>query len=431
MAKDRVGYLCTSCGFESGKWYGRCPNCSSWNSFVEIEKTKEKTRSEARLLKLGEVEKTGIERLKTGFSELDRVLGGGVVPGSVVLLSGDPGIGKSTLLLQTSINLAKQGKTVFYVTGEESEDQVRLRSQRLVPESLLSKLPVFILVSGDTEQIVKILSEKKPDFVIVDSIQTMQEEGFPSFPGSLPQVRQATQRFVNFAKKYRIPVFLVGHVTKEGIVAGPMLLSHMVDAVLYLEGEKFFGTRILRAFKNRFGDVSEVGIFNMEEKGLVEAGGTLAFVESEDQKVPGRCLTVLIEGTRPLLVEIQSLVVLTPLAFPRRVVQGIEERRLEILVAIMQKHLRLPLQKFDIFVNVVGGIKISERAGDLAVCLSIYSSFKNKPLVSTCAIGEVGLLGEIRPVIQLEKRIKEAQRFGIKNIIADKAKFLRDIIGNR
>lgn len=434
----KIKYVCSLCGYESAKWYGRCPTCSNWNSFEEFsvsEKKSEYFEAEKENIKAEQISDVknslGQDRLKSGFEELDRTLGGGIVPGSVVLLSGDPGIGKSTLLLQVAVNIAKeQNKKVFYIAGEESSHQVKMRAVRLVPEKELAKIPLFIISSTNTAVIFEILQKEKPDFVIVDSIQTMETRGFPGFPGSIPQVRHATLSFISFAKKYNVPIFLVGHVTKEGIVAGPMLLAHMVDVLMYLEGEKLGGIRMVRAMKNRFGDSDEIGIFVMGEKGLSQVKDTSSFfIEKRDKKVSGSCIAVIMEGTRPMLVEVQALVVSSTSGFPRRVSLGISEKRIELILAIMQKHLRIPLERLDVFINVVGGVRVIENASDLAVCLAVWSSFKNKFFSDTVAISEIGLLGELRAVASLEKRINEAKKFGFGNILTKKEySFLNQII---
>jgi DNA repair protein RadA/Sms len=440
MMKSKSLFVCSSCGYESGKWYGRCPECSNWNTFQEVQVTdvkksyaKETFASSSSPISLPQVESVSENRLSTENPEFDRVLGGGkggsgIVPGSVILLSGDPGVGKSTILLQLSLTLSAQGKKILYITGEESESQVKLRAERI--GNIGKSTSLFIFSTTDIDNAVDICAKEKPDLVIVDSIQTMASTSFPGFPGSVPQIRYATSRLVSFAKRTHTPVILVGHVTKEGIVAGPMILSHMVDTVLYLEGEKLTGTRILRAFKNRFGDTSEVGIFIMEEKGLIGlADASEFFVDKNDQKVAGACLTVVMEGTRPLLVEVQALTVPTTLSFPRRVASGIADRRLELLLAVLQKTCKIPLDRHDVFINVVGGLKISETASDLAVCLAIISSFQNKPLRGLIAISEVGLLGELKTVVNLEKRIKEAKKFGFKKILTVKdAAFVSSIV---
>lgn len=430
----RTKFVCNSCGYESGKWYGRCPECSSWNSFEEVEIPNKQSsifgakKHKAEALtpqKIGTVASRAISRLSTGFAEFDRVLGGttqqhsvGIVPGSVILLSGDPGIGKSTLLLQLALTLGKNKKNVLYITGEESEFQVKMRAER-IEEKLSLDLPLFIVSTTDIDRAVETIEKIAPDLVIIDSVQTMATTQLSGFPGSVPQIRYVTSRLISIAKTRALPVFMVGHVTKEGIVAGPMVLSHMVDVVLYLEGEALSGSRILRSFKNRFGDTSEVGIFLMEEKGLVELDdATEFFMSKTDESVAGSCITVVLEGSRPLLVEVQALVVPSNLSFPRRVSTGIAHTRLELLLAVIQKHTKIPVDKIDVFVNVVGGLQIKEPAIDLAVCLAILSSFKNKPLSHTLAIGEVGLLGEVKKVPNLDKRVREAKKFGFKSIIS-------------
>ncbi|KKR91809.1 MAG: DNA repair protein RadA [Candidatus Levybacteria bacterium RIFCSPHIGHO2_02_FULL_39_36] len=451
----KTAFICSNCGYESGKWYGRCPDCSSWNTLQEV--IVQKISKNANIIDLGtsaaplrisEVKTSNFRRISTGFLEFDRVLGGrdescGIVPGSVILLSGDPGVGKSTLILEVALNIAgsswrlagrnlknqepKPKRQVLYITGEESENQIKLRAERIGKNKDMENL--FIFSTGDIDLAIASCEKIAPDIVIVDSIQTMSSQSFPGFAGSLPQVRHATSRLVSYAKKKGTPIFIVGHVTKEGVVAGPMLLSHMVDCVLYFEGENLTGTRILRAFKNRFGDTSEVGIFNMEENGFSEVDTSKFFMDQGNLKVPGSCLTVLMEGARPIIVEIQGLVVPSNLSFPRRVSNGFSSSRLELLLAVIQKHLKLPFERIDVFLNVVGGLRITETAADLAVCMACISSFKNKPLGSIIAVGEVGLLGEIKDVLNLKLRLKEAKKLGFKRIISNENyKFLNDII---
>lgn len=378
------------------------------------------------LQKIGDIKSSSLERISTTIPEFDRVLGGkekfqGIVPGEVILLSGDPGIGKSTIMLQIALKIAGSGKKVLYVSGEESESQIKIRAERIADVKTLSKQDLYVLSSTDIDQAVDAAESKKIDLLIVDSIQTVSSNDATGFPGSLPQLRYSTLKLVNFAKSSNIPVFFIGHVTKEGTIAGPQLLAHMVDCVLYLEGETLTGTRILRSLKNRFGDTSEVGIFIMEEKGLSEITNVKDFFLGTNEKsVPGSCITVVMEGSRPLLVEVQALTVPSQLAFSRRVAQGIPDRRLELLLAVLTRHGTINTDKYDVFVNVVGGLKISETASDLAVCLAIASSIKGTILSSTVAIAEVGLLGETKGVINLEKRTKEAVKFGYKNIITYK-----------
>lgn len=496
MARKReVMYVCDSCGYDSAKWYGQCPNCREWNTMREARgvslpspnSSKKSSLSHVKSRKIGDVADEKLSRISTGFGEFDRVLGGasvgesgpfgakalegkqgtgdsgdkrdrkseqehkhrGIVPGEVVLLSGDPGVGKSTLLLQVALCLAdskahvaggnksKTGKNkkktatrVLYITGEESASQVKMRAERIVRDASLSEFDLHILSTVDTDAAIQAIEKLSPGLVIVDSIQTIASESLSGFAGSVPQIRYATSQLVTLAKALSIPIFMIGHVTKEGIVAGPQLLSHMVDAVLYLEGEQSTGTRILRAYKNRFGDTSEVGIFLMEQIGLVELfDASSFFMDKRDAAVPGSCLTVVMEGSRPILVEIQALSVPSTLAFPRRVSNGVESKRLELLLAVLQKHLNLRVDKLDIFVNVVGGLTVREVAIDLAVCLAIASSVQGKALDFTCAIAEVGLLGELKSVTGEELRAREAKRLGVKQIVTPgKKHFLRDII---
>lgn len=441
MAKSDTSFVCSSCGYDSSKWYGKCPECGEWNTFKEFSVPKEQGSSkykknnsapDAVPQRIADVKINSITRFSTGFSEFDRVLGeeekAGIVPGSVVLLSGDPGVGKSTVLLQVALHLAAGQKKILYVTGEESEAQVTLRAKRLAKSEKFEKSNLYIMSTSNIDSALAHAEKEVYDLVIIDSIQTMESSGVPGYAGSIPQVRHATGRLVNFAKGTNTPVMLIGHVTKEGMVAGPMMLSHMVDTVLYLEGEKMTGVRILRAFKNRFGDTSEVGIFGMEEYGLKEITNLSDLFLGDAVSAPGSCVAVIMEGSRPILVEIQALTIHSNLAYPRRVANGISEKRLELLLAILQKHAKTPLDKLDVFVNVVGGFKISEPASDLAVCLAILSSFKNRAMEKTAAVAEVGLLGEIKKVMSLEKRVKEAKKFGFKTITHDSAKTLSLLI---
>lgn len=432
--KTITQFVCNNCGYESTQWLGKCPECNEWNSFKEfkIPKSSGSPYQPATTLinqapkKIAEVKNAAFERITTTIAEFDRILGGaegkqGIVPGEVVLLSGDPGIGKSTIMLQIALRIGGTGKKVLYVSGEESEGQIKIRAERIVNQKELLKSNVLLFSSTDIDQAVAIAESEKVDFLIIDSIQTVASNNLDGFPGSLPQIRYATMRLVNFAKAAHIPVFFIGHVTKEGTVAGPQLLSHMVDCVLYMEGEELTGTRLLRSLKNRFGDVSEVGIFVMEEKGLVEITNVQDFfLGTTKREVPGSCITVTLEGSRPLLLEVQALTVSSNLPFARRVSNGISEKRLELLLAVLKRHARIDTDKYDVFVNVVGGMKISETASDLAVCLAIASSIKGIALRSTVAVGEVGLLGETKTVMSIEKRIAEAKKFGYKNIITTK-----------
>lgn len=413
--KLRSSYVCQQCSYESPSWYGKCPNCDTWNSLIETVKDvsagggKSRTMTSspgAAPLKLSDVRHIEKNRMKSGLIEFDRVMGGGIVPGSVTLLAGDPGIGKSTLLLHV---LGSCGG--LYVSGEESAEQVKLRAKRLGVEGA----NISILPETNVEHIVSALHAlPEKQLVIVDSIQTLSSSELDGMAGSVGQIRHSAELLIAAAKSKGIPIIIVGHVTKEGAIAGPKVLEHMVDTVLYLEGERFANARILRTLKNRFGAVEEVGIFEMVGEGLKEVSNPSAlFLQDRVKNVPGSMVTVILEGTRPMLVEIQALVVPTQLAMPRRVASGVDYNRLQLLVAIISKLLNIPLGGFDIFVNVSGGLKVNEPAADLAIALSILSSFKNKALDPTAvSFGEIGLLGEVRRVGSEERREKEAKRLG-------------------
>lgn len=409
--KSRVVYICQQCSYESPGWLGKCPNCGTWNSLVEtVQNTEHKTRNTrhgeiVRPQKLSEVKSIEKGRLKTGFEEFDRVLGGGIVPGSVILLAGDPGIGKSTLLLQMAAKLGG-----LYVLGEESSPQIKLRADRLKIKSD----HLLLLPQTDVDIICTQIEESKPLLVIVDSIQTLTTSDLSGTSGSVGQVRECAARLARVGKSLGVPIFLIGHVTKEGSIAGPMVLEHLVDTVLFLEGERFYTARTLRSLKNRFGPTDEAGIFQMEEKGLQEVKNpSELFLQEREKETPGSVVVPILEGTRPILVEIQALVTSTSLAFPRRVASGFDPGRLNILAAVVAKRLGLPLATYDIFVNIPGGMKIREPAADLGVALAIISSFKNKPLpAKSYVFGEVGLLGEVRRVVGEDKRSKEARRLG-------------------
>lgn len=379
-------------------------------------KVNKRERNEsAKALLLHNVQTSKVARVTTGIKEVDQVLGGGLVPGSLILLAGDPGIGKSTLTLQMISYVGG-----LYVSGEESAEQVKLRAERLKIKSdkilILSETNVESIIEESTQH----LSEMK--LLIVDSIQTLWSEELTGTPGAIGQVRESTLKLLDFAKKNHLPVILIGHVTKEGTIAGPKTLEHIVDTVLYLEGDRFQSLRLLRTSKNRFGPVDEVGVFSMEEEGMKEVANPSELFLGTNQNAPGSVVVATLEGSRPILVEVQALTVASQLPLPRRVGTGINNNRLQMLVAIIQKHLRLPLGQFDIFVNVASGIKVFEPAADLGICLAIVSSFKNKSIpAKTVAIGEVGLLGEIRNVIGLDRRIKEAKKLGFSHIISSKS----------
>lgn len=427
MPKIQTKYICQQCGYESSGWLGKCPNCNSWGSLVEqlVESTSTKGIRDASELQksqsLSQVASIQNKKLQTHSIELNRVLGSGIVLGSVILLSGEPGIGKSTLLLKLAEKMAQEAN-VLYVSGEESPQQIKLRAERLK----VSSKNIFLSTQIDVDILANQIKEEKPKLLIIDSIQTLTTNDLTGVAGSVGQVRECANRLQRIAKSMNIPLILVGHVTKEGSIAGPKVLEHLVDVVLYLEGERYHSLRILRGVKNRFGPTDEVGLFAMEEKGLVDVTdpGSL-FLTGTKQKTAGSVVVVTLEGTRPMLIEIQALVIPSKIPTPRRVGSGFDYNRLQMLIAIISKHLRLPLYDFDVYVNVASGFRINEPAADLGVCLAIISSFKNKPLPLKCAaIGEVGLLGEIRKVTREERRIKEAKKLGFTTVITSTEKNL-------
>lgn len=425
MARNETSFVCQECGYESPKFLGKCPECGLWNTLKEfkVQPTKFKTSDilkpqNTKPVRLSEIIHDEKKRFSTQFNEMDSVLGGGIVPGSVILLAGDPGIGKSTLLLQVALNLSLKKQEVLYISGEESEQQIKLRAVRLTKN--LKNDNLFLISLTNTDEIVSLIANTKPEVVIVDSIQTMESENLTGLSGSVGQVRYAAAEFIRAAKTLNIPVILVGHVTKEGMVAGPMVLSHMVDTVLFLEGEKNTGTRILRSLKNRFGPVDEVGIFAMAENGMEEITNPESLFLTKGNNAPGSVLVANLEGTRALLVEVQALCVFSKLPMPRRVAAGVDYKRLELLLAVLQKHARLPVEQMDVFVNVAGGLKINDPSCDLGIALAIMSSIKNINLSRFVGIAEVGLLGELRTPSFLEKRIKEAKKLGFSKIITPK-----------
>ena len=429
MAKFSSQYVCQQCGYSQVGWAGKCPNCGTWGSLVEtVTQSKKAPKSSgnsrsysgvsAKPQKLSDIKSIQKTRILTNISELDRVLGGGLVPGQVVLIAGEPGIGKSTLLTQLSNNLSDGDKNILYVCGEESPSQVAVRAARLGVKSQ----GINLLEDTNVDSVVDTIYSENSSAVIVDSIQTMTTSDLSGMAGSVGQVRECAFRLLKAAKEKGIPLFLVGHVTKEGTVAGPAVLAHIVDTVLWFEGDKTLTTRILRAVKNRFGPTDEVGVFMMEDRGLIPLTDIeRAFLEKTDKKVSGSIVTSVMQGTRPLLVEIQALVVPTKLAIPRRIAQGIDSRRLELLIAVLTRRCGIPLYDFDVFVNATGGLRVVEPASDLAICLAIASSYFDKPLSpKAIAVGEVGLLGEVREVVAEEKRMKEAKRLGFAQTVHSK-----------
>jgi len=424
MAKAKTHYTCTECGASEPKWQGQCPSCHAWNTLVEtVPEAATQSRfaslaPTAQLQKLADVEAQDVSRQATGIAEFDRVLGGGLVAGGVVLIGGDPGIGKSTLLLQTVCKVSQSLKS-FYISGEESAQQIAMRAQRLG----LDASQVDVLAEINLEKISQVLQQHKPDVVVIDSIQTVYSEALQSAPGSVAQVRECSAQLTRIAKQLGISMILVGHVTKEGSLAGPRVLEHIVDSVLYFEGDQNSSFRLIRAFKNRFGAVNELGVFAMTEKGLREVSNPSAlFLSHHESPVPGSCITVTQEGTRPLLVEIQALVDTAHAPNPKRLCVGLEQNRLAMLLAVLHRHAGVACFDQDVFINAVGGVKISEPAVDLAVLLAIVSSLKNKPLANKLIVfGEVGLAGEVRPVQRGQERLKEAAKLGFTHAIIPKA----------
>lgn len=436
MAKNKISYECTACGETHIKWQGKCNSCHTWNSLVETiaeETSKLDNRFNAlaktsKVLTLAEVDASEIIRQTTGNKELDRVLGGGLAIGSVILLGGDPGIGKSTLLLQILHNLSQLNK-VLYVTGEESIQQIALRAIRL---DVAANDNLKFMAEIKLNTIIKTIAEVAPKLVVIDSIQTMYTDAMQSAPGSVAQVRECASILTRVAKQNNITMILVGHVTKDGTIAGPRVLEHIVDAVLYFEGEQHSNFRMIRGVKNRFGAVNELGVFAMTDKGLKEISNPSAlFLSSYKSDIPGSCILVTQEGSRPILVEVQALVNQSHMMPPKRLALGMDSYRLAMLIAIMQRHLQLTLYDQDIFLNIVGGVKIAEPAIDLAVTLAIISSFRNKPLINKLAVfGEVGLAGEIRTIQKGQERIKEALALGFETLIIPKANAPKPAIAN-
>ncbi len=439
MAKDRkTVFFCQNCGYESAKWQGQCPGCREWNTFVEevVSSAAAKKRATAGFAgppaaasKLSQIQMRQDSRVKTGYKELDRVLGGGIVKGSLVLVGGDPGIGKSTLLLQVCRNLSAGGRKVLYISGEESLQQIKMRADRIGE----FQNDMLLLCETDLDLIRDAIEREKPEAVVIDSIQTVYREEVSSAPGSVSQVREATGAFMQIAKGMGITVFLVGHVTKEGVVAGPRVLEHMVDTVLYFEGDRYASYRILRGVKNRFGSTNEIGVFEMQESGLREVANPSEYMLSgKPEGASGSVVACAMEGTRPILVEVQALVCRTNFGIPRRTAVGTDINRVNLLMAVLEKRLGLSLGDCDAYVNIAGGIRMNEPAMDLAVVLAVLSSKKEFSLGErTVAFGEVGLSGEIRGVSMAKQRVLEAKKLGFTRCILPKVSLdgLSDVTG--
>ena len=422
MAKIKTSYICSECGFESPKWYGKCPSCGEWNTLNEELNSQQTKNSFSnsfstvnQVLALDDICGENDERIPTKIEEFDRVLGGGIVKGSLVLLSGDPGIGKSTILLQICQNLGSKGQKILYVSGEESANQIKLRAVRIG----VTTKNLFILSQTDLATIVECIKAEKPDIVIIDSIQTMVYEQVNSSAGSITQVRECTNVFMHTAKGLGIPIFIVGHVNKDGAIAGPKVLEHIVDTVLYFEGERNYSYRILRGVKNRFGSTNEIGVFEMTADGLKEVlNPSLMMISGRPKNTSGSCVACVMEGTRPILAEVQGLVCATGFGTPRRMSTGFDYNRMSMLLAVLEKRAGYFFNNMDAYVNVVGGLKLDEPAADLTVALALVSSLKDKAVDDkTIAFGEVGLAGEIRAVNNCEQRIAEAKRLGFERCI--------------
>ena len=439
MAKTKTVFVCNECGYESAKWLGKCPACNSWNSFFEqkVEKTIEAGRVERKELNVPKALNTykGEETLRTstGFAEVDRVLGGGLVKGSLILLGGEPGIGKSTLILQLCDKVKGEGK-VLYVSGEESAEQIKLRADRLN----INNDDIMFLGETDIEVVNQAIIDINPKLVIIDSIQTMYSDELSAAAGSVSQVREITSQVMRICKSRAITTIIIGHVTKEGNIAGPRVLEHMVDTVLYLEGERYFSYRILRGVKNRFGSTNEIGMFEMKQEGMCEILNPSDVLISEREDNPaGSCIVSSMEGTRPILVELQALTSKSVFGFPKRTANGLDFNRLALLIAVLEERAGMMLGTQDVYLNVVGGMKINEPALDLGIMCTVASSFKNMPIAKdTVIMGEVGLTGEVRRINFIEKRIKEAEKLGFKTCIIPesnkkllKENYKLDIIG--
>jgi len=437
MSKTNLKFICNSCGAEFLRWQGKCSNCNEWETLEEVKTSSKMTNSKSKMsnfgatasqvLSLDKIDSTNFERIKTNIDEFDRVLGGGIVLGSLVLLGGDPGIGKSTLLLQSLVGISqnKNIEKILYVSGEESAQQIKLRAERLG----IKNEKIFLMSDGNIENIVATIENEKPNLVIIDSIQTVYSEEISSATGSIAQVKTATETFMRIAKSTNVPILIIGHVTKDGAVAGPKTLEHLVDVVLYLEGDRYQSFRLLRGIKNRFGKTSEVGIFEMEEEGMVEVKNpSKVFLEERLEGASGVAISSIIEGNRPFMIEIQALTSKSYFGYPKRTASGIDLNRLNLIIAIIEKRVGLDLGQYDIYINVVGGIRIKENSTDLAMAMAIISAVKNKAIGNaTAIIGELGLSGEIRSVNGIDKRVEEGTRMGFDKIVIPKQNDKRKI----
>jgi DNA repair protein RadA/Sms len=416
MARNINNYVCSECGYKSSKWMGRCPNCNTWNTFIEEREDKtDDVVLKVEPASIVKIESKNRPRLSSGIGELDRVLGGGIVSGSLVLLGGAPGIGKSTLILQVASLFSKKYKKVLYISGEESATQLKLRAERL--NALDEEL--YILAETEFDQIEALLAKENYNLVIVDSIQTIYDPRLDTSPGSIPQIKEITSRLLKIAKTTETPILLIGHVTKDGELAGPRVLEHLVDAVLQFEGDRNYTYRILRAVKNRFGSTNEVGVFLMKNTGLEEVlNPSQLFIEERPEGVSGSVIVPVIEGSRSLLVELQALVSSSTFSAPQRLTTGVDYKRVSILLAVLEKHIGINFQTRDVHVNITGGFRVDEPAIDMGIVGAVISSYKNKSLPSGLAlVGEVGLAGEVRAVSRIEQRVKEAKKLGFKRVI--------------
>ncbi|WP_151900082.1 DNA repair protein RadA [Sulfurimonas hydrogeniphila] len=425
MAKKKVLFECQHCGLTTPKWMGKCTNCGAWDSFVElnehqqevVKQTKSTTSSSAKAVSINDIIEEEVYRFSSLDDELDNVLGGGIVPGSLTLIGGSPGVGKSTLLLKVGSNIASTGKDVLYVTGEESAGQIKLRANRLKS----NHDSLYLLSEIRLEQILVELEHRKYDFLIIDSIQTIYSENISSAPGSVTQVRQITFELMRIAKDKDIAIFIIGHITKEGSIAGPRVLEHMVDTVLYFEGDSSQELRILRGFKNRFGATSEIGVFEMKAEGLVSATDIASRFFNRNSSQSGSALTVIMEGSRPIILEVQALVSESHTPNAKRQATGFDNNRLNMLLALLERKLEIPLSGYDVFINITGGIKITETAADLAILAAIISSFRDRAISKeTIFIGEVSLVGDVREVYALDARLKEARMQNITKALVSK-----------